>query len=59
MKANYRRGGLFALPAVIVAIILAIVFSAPTVALISIGTFGFGAVVILLLLGDKSEKGQP
>jgi hypothetical protein len=53
MNANFRRGGLFMLPAVILAIIIALVASAPIAALLSIGGFGFGAVIILIVLGDK------
>ena len=53
MKVNFRRGGLFVLPAVVLAIILAVIVNAPIPALISIGAFGFGATLILLLLGDR------
>ena len=56
MKANYKRGGLFLFPAVLAAIGLALIFSAPTTALISIGAFGFGAVATLFLMGDKSDN---
>ena len=53
MKANFRRGGLFMLPAVILAIIIAFVVDAPISALISIGVFGFVTALILILLGDR------
>jgi len=56
MRANYRRGGWYALPAVMLAVVIAVALSAPIAALVSIGAFGFGAVVALLLLGDKREK---
>jgi hypothetical protein len=56
MKANYRRGGLFMLPGVTVGIILALILSAPVQALLSIGAFGFGTAIILILLGDKRKK---
>jgi hypothetical protein len=58
MKANFRRGGLFLLPSVVFAAIIAVLLNAPTPALVSICAFGFVTAVILLLLGDRrSEKG--
>jgi hypothetical protein len=56
MKANYRRGGLFMLPFVAAAIVLAIMLKAPMPALLSIGIFGFVASIVLILLGDKRAK---
>ena len=53
MKVNFRRGGLFVLPSVVLAIIIAFIVNAPIPALISIGAFGFGAALILVLLGDR------
>ena len=56
MKSNYRRGGLFMLPGVIAAIIIAILFGAPIAALVSIGGFGFVTAMVLILLGDRSNN---
>ena len=53
MKVNFRRGGLFMLPAVVLTIIIAFIVNAPIPALISIGAFGFGTALILVLLGDR------
>jgi len=55
-KANYRRGGLFMLPFVVIALIIAIYVSAPTAALISIGAFGVGTSIILILVGDRRRQ---
>jgi len=55
-KANYRRGGLFMLPFVIIAIVIAVFVSAPTAALISIASFGLGMAVILILIGDRRKE---
>ena len=54
-RANYRRGGIFMLPSVIIAVIIAIFVSAPTSALISICVFGFVTALILILVGDRRE----
>jgi len=56
MSANYRRGGLFLLPAVVIAIILAGIFNAPLPAFISIFIFGFVTAIVLILLGDKTKE---
>jgi hypothetical protein len=56
MKANYRRGGLFMLPAVSLAIILAVTLQAPITALLSIGIFGFGTSLVLILLGNRTKN---
>jgi len=56
MKANYRRGGLFLLPGIAIGFIVAILLSAPIPALLSIGVFGFGTAIILILLGDKRKN---
>lgn len=53
MRSNYRKGGLFLLPSVVVAIIIAILMDAPISALISIGIFGFVGSIVLILLGDR------
>jgi hypothetical protein len=58
MKANYRRGGLFMLPAVVCAIILAVILEAPVPALLSIGVFGFGTSIILILLGNRTKNAR-
>ncbi|GHV32405.1 hypothetical protein FACS18949_03200 [Clostridia bacterium] len=56
MKANFRRGGLFMLPAIVLAIIIAVVFRAPVPALLSIGIVGFGTAIILIVLGDRTKS---
>jgi len=56
MNANFRRGGLFLLPAVMVAIILAGLFNAPLAAFVSIFIFGFVGAIVLILLGDKTKE---
>jgi len=56
MNSNFRRGGLFLLPAVILAIVLAVVLGAPAPALVSIGATGFITTIILILLGDKRQS---
>jgi hypothetical protein len=56
MKSNYRRGGLFMLPAVTLAIIIAVTVNAPMPALFSIGGFGFGTSIILILLGNRAKN---
>ena len=53
MKSNFRRGGLFMIPAIVLAVIIAAGVNAPAPALISIGAFGFGTALILILLGDR------
>ena len=58
MKSNYRRGGLFMFPFVVLAIVFALIANAPIPALLSIGGFGFGASIILILLGDRREKSE-
>jgi len=55
MKSNFRRGGLFLLPAVLMAILIALLVSAPTAAIISISIIGLLTAFILILLGDKSN----
>jgi len=55
MKSNFRRGGLFLLPAVVLAVILAIMLNAPVPALVSICVFGFVTAIVLILAGDKRE----
>ena len=55
MNSNFRKGGLFMLPFVALAIVFAIIVNAPVPALLSIGAFGFGTAIILILLGDKSK----
>ncbi|MCL2409044.1 MAG: hypothetical protein FWC96_05445 [Oscillospiraceae bacterium] len=56
MKANFRRGGLFLFPAVVLAVILAVLLNAPTPALVSICAFGVVTVIILILLGDRRKR---
>jgi len=55
-RGNYRRGGLYLLVASVMALLLAVVFHAPRVALASIALFGLGAAVILILLGNRSQS---
>jgi len=53
MQSNFRRGGLFMLPFIAIAIVFAIIVNAPIPALLSIGAFGFGTSIVLLVLGDR------
>ena len=55
MNYNFRRGGLFLLPAVIIAIAFAVIMSAPVQALVSIGGFGFVTAIALIFLGDRRK----
>ena len=55
MKSNFRRGGLFLLPSVVLAVVIAFAANAPTFALASISAFGFVTAIVLILLGDKRE----
>jgi len=55
-KANYRRGGLFMIPFIVIAMVIAIISGAPPSALISISIFGFGTALVLILVGDRSER---
>jgi len=56
MKANFRRGGLFLLLSVVLAVILAVLLNAPTPALVSICAAGFVTAIVLILLGDRRKK---
>ncbi|MCL2362642.1 MAG: hypothetical protein FWC73_12625 [Defluviitaleaceae bacterium] len=55
MNANFRRGGLFLLPAVVLAVIIAGLFNAPVAAFVSIIIFGFVTAIVLILLGDNRK----
>jgi hypothetical protein len=54
-KANYKRGGLFMLPFITLALIIAFLFKAPWIALGCIAFFGYGTSIILISVGDKSQ----
>ncbi len=54
-KGNYRRGGLFMLPGVILGILLAYLLGDKGYAMVSITLFGFGTSAVLILLGNRSE----
>lgn len=51
---NYRKGGLFVLPGVTIGIIIALVASAPWMALCSIAFFGYVTAFTLILLGKRT-----
>jgi hypothetical protein len=55
-KGNYRRGGLFLFVASLMALLIAIVFHAPPVALGSIAVFGLGPSVVLILIGNRRQS---
>lgn len=56
-KGNYRRGGLFMIPGITLGILLAYLFGDTGIAMISIGTVGYGTSLILIfLIGDRSKK---
>ena len=55
-KRNYRRGGMFMIPGITLGILLAYLFGDTGRAMISISVFGYGTALILLLIGDKSNK---
>ncbi|HDL17418.1 MAG TPA: hypothetical protein ENH29_00015 [Bacteroidetes bacterium] len=52
-KGNYRRGGIGLLLGTLIALILAVAFKAPWMALASIGIFGFGGGIVSILVGDR------
>ena len=53
---NYRRGGIFLLPAVTVAIIIAFLAGAPWMALCSIAIFGYVTAITLVVLGKRTKR---
>lgn len=53
-KGNYRRGGLVLFGASLLALLIALVLQAPSVAQASIALFGFGGAIILILVGNRS-----
>ena len=55
-KGNYRRGGLFMSPFVLLGLLIAYYAHAPTVALISIAISGFGCALVLILLGNRETN---
>jgi hypothetical protein len=55
-KGNYRRGGMFMIPGITLGILLAYLFGDTGRSMISIGVIGYGAALILFLIGDKSKK---
>jgi len=57
-QGNYRRGGLFMLPFVLIALIGAYFFNAPNEALLSIGIFGLGGSFLLIIIGKKKNKNK-
>jgi len=57
-NANYRRGGLFMMPFVIIAIVVAVLVNAPVYAVVSIASFGLITAVVLILVGDKRKEEQ-
>jgi len=52
-KGNYRRGGIALLIGTLIALMIAVVFEAPWMALASIGIFGFGGSVVSIWIGDR------
>ena len=57
-QGSYRRGGLFMLPFVVIALIGAYLFNAPNEALLSIGIFGLGGSLVLIIFGKKKNKNK-
>ena len=55
-QVNYRLGGLYMLPFVVIALISAYLLNAPNTALLSISLFGLGGSLVLLVLGKKQVK---
>lgn len=55
-KDNYRRGGVFMIPGITFGIILAYLFGDTGRVMISLGFFGYGTALILILIGDRSKK---
>ena len=58
MNANFKRGGLFMLPGVILAIIIAGILNAPVAVFVSLFVFGFVTAMVLILLGDTTKTPQ-
>ncbi len=50
---NYGRGGSMMLPFITMGIIIALVVDAPLMAICSIALFGYGATIILILMGKR------
>jgi len=52
-KGNYRRGGIGLLIGTLIALMIAVAFEAPWMALASISIFGFGGSAVSILVGDR------
>lgn len=50
---NYGKGGRMMLPFITMGIIIALVVDAPLMAICSIALFGYGAAIILILMGKR------
>lgn len=50
-KGNVRRGGLFLIGSTIIALMIAFFSGAPHLALLSIGLFGLGGGLTMLIIG--------
>ncbi len=55
-SGNYRRAGLIMTPFVLLGLLIAYLANAPTLALTSIGVFGLGCALILIILGNRGES---
>ena len=55
ITVNYRRGGVFMLPPVTIAVVLALLLGAPWMAICSIALFGYVTSIILILLGKRTK----
>lgn len=54
-RGSYRRGGLFMLPFIVIGLLIAYLLNAPREALLSIGVFGLGTSLILILIGNRNK----
>lgn len=50
-RGDYRRGGLFLVVSTMIALLVASFLGAPLLALLSIGFFGLGGGLFLILMG--------
>jgi len=55
ITVNYRRGGVFMLPPVTIAVVLAFLLGAPWMAICSIAFFGYVTSIILIVLGKRTK----
>ncbi|MDQ2086874.1 hypothetical protein RBH29_10595 [Herbivorax sp. ANBcel31] len=55
-KGNYRRGGIFMIPGVVLGITIAYLAGDKGIGMTSIALFGFVTSAILIIIGDRRNK---